>query len=57
MDAIYAIVLTKEAREKVELLWSTWKGSNNTSVVCPLMLNADSDDIPQGARAENSIQW
>ena len=44
IDAIYAIVLSKEARNKVENMWSVWGTDNKMSeqtMVCPLILNAE----------------
>ena len=64
VDAIYAIVLSSQARERVEWLWSTWSSSSTTTdtaatvtSVCPLLLRADSHDAPQGARTEEDIDW
>lgn len=58
VDAVFCLVLTPTAREKVELLWSTWKDvSGAPAIVCPLMLQADSGSVPLGTRVEPSIQW
>lgn len=67
VDAIYALVLSPLARQRVEVLWSTWKSSRSDSgsdsasvvatVVCPLLLSADSSDSPQGARTEDHMTW
>ena len=42
-DALYAITLSKESRNNVELLWSQWgqvDGIPSERVVCPLILKA-----------------
>lgn len=39
VDAIYAIVLSTEARKNVELMWSEWREVGCR--VCPLMLSVD----------------
>ena len=58
VDAIFCLVLTPAAREKVESLWSTWRDVNGApTVVCPLMLQADSGSVPLGTRVEPSVQW
>jgi len=44
IDAIYAIVLSKEARNRVEKVWSLWGQDdtrNQQTMVCPLILNAE----------------
>jgi phosphomevalonate kinase len=55
IDAIYAIILSKEARNRVESMWSLWglddTNSQNT-MVCPLILNAEGV-TNGGVRIEN----
>jgi phosphomevalonate kinase len=47
VDAIYALVLSSEARGVVEEMWSTWGLDQGVGCrVCPLMLSVD-----QGAKA------
>jgi phosphomevalonate kinase len=47
VDAIYALVLSPEARQNVEKMWSTWgnhgaqTGQSAECRVCPLLLSVD----------------
>jgi phosphomevalonate kinase len=42
VDAVFAIVLSHEARDRVEKLWSTWDGTQGRPSVCALPLSAES---------------
>ena len=64
-DAIFAIVLSSKARERVEEMWSQWgsgvesgPGSSvgERTVVCPLLLTAEGG-LKSGVRAEFDIKW
>lgn len=58
VDAIFCLVLTGAARDKVEQLWSTWHSpAGSPTVVCPLMLQSDSESTPVGSRLEPSVGW
>jgi phosphomevalonate kinase len=47
VDAIYALVLSSDARRVVERMWSTWGSDQGVGCrVCPLMLSVD-----QGTKA------
>ena len=63
-DAIFAIVLSCDARSLVEGMWSeygtetgTWTTSQGvaTTIVCPLMLNAE-NGLEGGVRVEK-MEW
>lgn len=42
IDAIYALVLSSDARQNVEQMWSTWDGQKSAGCrVCPLLLSVD----------------
>lgn len=58
VDAIFCLVLTPTARDRVEQLWSTWCTASGTSaVVCPLMLQTDSGSAVLGTVVDPSIKW
>lgn len=52
IDAIYAIVLSKDARNRVENMWSLWGHNTQQTMVCPLILNAEGVNN-SGVRIEN----
>jgi phosphomevalonate kinase len=54
VDAVFALVLTPQARTRVEELWSRW--GDDGRVVCPLLLSSDSDD-KLGVRVEPLVSW
>jgi len=71
-DAVFAIIISSEARHRVEVMWSAWKGTHSSSsVVCPLMLRAESGHRSEvhmqgaaietrgisGVRIESNILW
>lgn len=71
-DAVFAIVISETARQRVEAMWSVWNGNGSSSgdntsdsVVCPLMLRAESgashtsdEKRPNiGVRVETEITW
>ena len=61
-DALHTIVLSEDARNGVELAWSTWessmRGRNYRTTVCPLTLQAESvDDNKCGISLEKDTTW
>lgn len=55
IDALYVMVLSPNARQRVELIWSNWKGSGEINVVCPLQLHS-SGNADNGVRLEE-LKW
>jgi phosphomevalonate kinase len=54
VDAIFAVTTSQEARLRVEAMWSKWHENNDDgTVVCPLMLSAESDPKMSGI----NIDW
>lgn len=53
-DALFALVLSPETRESVEIMWSTYV-SRSGAVVCPLILHAENSQM--GVRLEKEIGW
>ena len=58
VDAIFAITLSPEAREGVELMWSQWgkTAEKRGAAVCALMLRAEGG-IAAGVRLEPDLGW
>lgn len=55
IDALYALVLSPNARQRVELIWSNWNGLGEINEVCPLMLHV-SENTNNGVRVEE-LKW
>ncbi len=62
VDAVFAFVLSKESRLRVEKMWSVWNkqttnsmnnGAGAGTVVCPLTLSAETEPENSGIRLEN----
>jgi hypothetical protein len=56
-DAVYAIILSEEVRDRVELLWSKWIETENGVTVCPLTLQSERSIENSGVRIEYDIKW
>eukprot|EP01038_Epipyxis_sp_PR26KG_P014475 gene14475-19431_t len=57
-DAIFALILSDNARESVENAWQEWSLSNKKIVVCPLMLTAEKSMVSCGVMCHfDSIPW